>query len=167
MTGAKWRVVNFLLASSVTVQRASNVRPEKMKMLYTIPPMLVLIIWVISHFYDYGVTSTVFYRQIWIYSDSGDFGFEYDGKTKKDQFFESGRDYVSKFITNRSSLESLRGSGFNFAKWYRIRMIRVPYWALFGITLMGTVSLYVSDRVGTRVLPATPKTVLDDLEAEQ
>ena len=46
-------------------------------------------------------------------------------------------------------------------------MIRVPYLALFGITLMGTVSLYVANRVGTRFLPVTPKTVLDDLEAEQ
>lgn len=138
-----------------------------MKMLYTIPPVVVVIIWGISHFYDFAFTYKIFHRQIWIYSESGDFGFEYDGKTRTAQFFESGRDYGSKVIKNRSSLESLRGSGFLFAKWYRMRMIRVPYWGLFGIALMGTVCLYVADWVGTRVSPATPKTVLDDLEAEQ
>ena len=153
MTQAKWRVVNCLLASVVTVHQASNVRPEKMKMLYTIPPMVVVIIWGISHFYDFAFTYTVFHRQIWIYSESGDFGFEYDGKTKKDKFFESGRDYGSNVIRDPSLLESLRGSRFYFSKWYRIRMIRVPYWVLFGITLMGTVSLYAANRVGTRIYP--------------
>ena len=83
-----------------------------MRKLYTIPPILVAIIWVISHFYDYAYTYKIFYRQIWIYSDSGDFGFEYDGETKKDNFFESGQDYGSNLIKNRSSLESLRGAGF-------------------------------------------------------
>ena len=126
-------------------------------MLYTIPPMVVVIIWGISHFYDFAFTYKIFHRQIWIYSESGDFGFEYDGKTKKDKFFgpEAGVGrYGSKVITNRSLLESLRGSRFYFSKWYRIRMIRVPYWVLFGITLMATVSLYAANRVGTRLYPS-------------
>jgi len=121
-----------------------------MRMLWTIPPILVVIIWVISHFYDYAYTYKIFHRQIWIYSDSGDFGFEFDGKTRTDKFFDSGQVYRAELNTNRSSLESLRGSGFLFTKWYRMRMIRVPYWAIFGFTLIGMVSLYVENRVGTR-----------------
>ena len=121
-----------------------------MRMLWTIPPILVVIIWVISHFYDYAYTYKIFHRQIWIYSDSGDFGFEFDGKTRTDKFFDSGQVYRAELNTNRSSLESLRGSGFLFTKWYRMRMIRVPYWAIFSITLIGTVTWYVANRVRTR-----------------
>jgi len=132
-------------------------------MFWTIPPILVVMIWVISHFYDYSYTYKIFHRQIWIYSDSGDFGFEYDGKTRTDQFFDSGRAYRSRWIENRSFLESLWGSEFLFTKWYRIRMIRVPYRALFGLTLIGTFFLYVlSRRLGSANLTKKTEVACDD-----
>ena len=130
-----------------------------MRMLWTIPPMIVVIIWGISHFYEIGYDGTIFYRQIWIESSSGDFRFEYC-ETKQDRFFETVPDPGTGVIDNRSLLESLRGSGFLFKKvrisrgW--IQMFRAPYWALFAFTFIGTVSLYVANRVGTRVSPASP-----------
>ena len=121
-----------------------------MRKLWTIPPMVVVIAWGISHFYELGFDGTIFYRQIWIESGSGDFRFEYC-ETKQDRFFESVPDPGSGVIDNRSPLESLRGSGFLFKKvrisrgW--IQMFRAPYWALFAITSIVTVSMYYFPRM--------------------
>lgn len=127
-----------------------------MKMLYTLPLIIVVIIWGISLFFDLRFNSTIFHRKIWISSTSGAFRFEYDGETTQDKFFDPGQVYRAELIhKKRSAIRIKEGSGFLFKKvrisrgW--IRMIRVPYWALFAITFIGTVSLYVANRVGTRV----------------
>jgi len=144
------------------------------KMSYTIPPMVVVIVWGISHVIGLRTTSTIFHRQIWISSISGAFLFECD-ETRDNKFFDAGQVSRAELIHKKRSevgieeasgflfvksfsravefgkvYEIKEGSGFIFAKWYAIRMIRVPYWAIFSITLIGTVTWYVANRVRTR-----------------